>query len=136
MPYFQWPLTALNASDPKIFKKKSFWKISKFVKIPNGSHIFSFVWRHEPDTKAPPPLSKLTKWVFLRSYDVPTALGQSARCVDTNLLDKPPNFSSLLKTLLSNVIFAFGVFHILSAWINISGFNFYFVWLEIMQRSQ
>ena len=39
-----WPLTALNASGPKCCEKKIlFEKISKFVKSPKGSHLFSFV---------------------------------------------------------------------------------------------
>ena len=94
--------------------------------------IFSFVWGHEPDTKEPPPFSKLKTC----QVSFPQVIW-CPHCVESNRMlrrRKPvgqaPKLSSLLKTLLSNVFFAFGVFLILLAWINISDSNFYFVWLE------
>ena len=103
-----WPPTALHASGPKCWETILFEKISKFVKKPHWQpSFFSFVCGHEPDSRAPlpaPPLSKLTKQVFFRSYDVPHCVESNRVLLDVNLFNKPTNFSSLLKTLHSNVV--------------------------------
>ena len=58
--------------------------------------FFSFVCELEPDLRAPlpPPLSKLTKQVFFKSYEVPAAWSRIARCVDADLFGKPPKLQA------------------------------------------
>ena len=41
-----------------------------------------------------PPLSKLTKQVFFKSYEVPAAWSQIARCIDADLFGKPPKLQA------------------------------------------
>ena len=60
--------------------------------------FFSFVCELETDLMAPlpapPPLSKLTKQVFFKSYEVLAAWSQIARCVEASLFGKPPKLQA------------------------------------------
>ena len=75
------PLTALHASGPKCCEKIILKKYQSLWKAPLAA-IFLFLcvrtWtRHKGAIARPTPFSKLTKQVFLRSYDVP-------HCVESN----------------------------------------------------
>ena len=59
--------------------------------------FFSFVCELETRLNgaiARPPLSKLTKQVFFKSYEVLAAWSQIEHCVDADLFGKPPKLQA------------------------------------------
>ena len=60
--------------------------------------IFLFLcvwtWNSLNGAIACPPISKLTKQVFFKSYEVLAAWSQIAHCIDADLFGKPPKLQA------------------------------------------
>ena len=117
--------------------KKSFWKNIKVLENAPLAAIFFFLcvwtWTRLKGAIAPPPL-QTHQASFLQVIWGPCCMESNRALRRRRPVWQAPKTSSLLKTLPSNVVFALGIFHILSSWnIYCSWLDFIFVWLEIMQ---
>ena len=125
------PLTALHASGPKCCTKNNVEKISKFVKMPHWPPscfpLCVWTWSRLNGAIAPPPPLQTRPASFHYTMWCPCCVESNRALRRREPVWQAPKTSSLLKTLVSNVVFALGVFHIQSSCnIYIVGYDFNF----------